>query len=71
MWSLRSVCGKARRDRIKNEWVLNECGLITKMSEWYEKIQVIWANRMNENHIVKQICKGGVNELKLMGRPRK
>lgn len=52
---LRRVHGKTNRDRVKNEWFLNRCGLNTKMCDviteaWGQRYHT---ERMVEDRIVK------------------
>lgn len=57
--ALRSVCGKTGTEKIKSEWLQNECGLKAEASGRYgEKkhtVMVSSLERTNEACIVKQI----------------
>lgn len=55
-WVLKNPCGKRIIARIKNEWELNECGLNTKMSDWYEISVLRWLHHVRE-HEWRSSCK--------------
>ncbi|KAF1010546.1 MAG: hypothetical protein GAK29_05048 [Acinetobacter bereziniae] len=71
---LRSVCGKTRMDRVRNEWVRKECGVRLSVSDVYERTVLRWfghVERMSSNRVAKQVYMGQVNGKLGRGRPRK
>lgn len=43
---LKSVSEKIRRDRVKNEWKLKECGLNAEMNTQYNRSILSWFANM-------------------------
>lgn len=64
----------SKRDGVKNEWVMDDYVLNSKVSDQYEK-KIHWSDldmqRVNEDWITKQIYEEQTNDLRGRGRPRK
>lgn len=55
------MCDTTRWEKVKREWVLNECGLNIKMISLSERSGLKWFDhreKMNENQVAKQIFEG-------------
>lgn len=71
---LRSVCGIRRVDCIRNERVLEECGVEDAITKILDKSSLRWfghITRMPENRITKEIYVGAVEGSRPIGRPAK
>lgn len=71
---LRRVCGKNRRDRVRNDWVLDNCGVSENIEVKYDKGMLRWfghVERMNDGRLTKQIYKAEMEGVRERGRPRK
>ena len=71
---LRSMCGKTRMDRIRNEDIKNTCGVRKDVSEKVCENMLRWfghVERMDESRLTKVISTGRVNGVRSRGRPRK
>lgn len=69
---LRSMIGKTRKDRMRNEDVRNEVG-IGKLTERIEKSKLRWfghVKRMEENRIPRQMLEAKLEGKRPRGRPR-
>ncbi|MFA0954716.1 RNA-directed DNA polymerase, partial [Klebsiella pneumoniae] len=70
---LRGVCGKTRMDRVKNVWIMNECGVKETLYERGERNMLRWfghVGRMSDDRIVKQVYKNRIDGKRAKGRPR-
>lgn len=47
---LRSVCCKIRRERLEKEWMLNKCGLRTRVSDQCDKNLLRWFGHLERRH---------------------
>lgn len=71
---LRSMCGKTRLDRVRNAWVMNECGVTEKLSEKYESSVLRWfghLERMGDERIAKGVFHNRIPGKRDRGRPKK
>src|SRR5215468_3024833 len=71
---LRSACGKTRRDKIKNEWIRNECGIKATLNDVYERSTLRWfghVERMSNKRLTKRVYKEKVDGKLGKGRPKK
>ena len=74
MAHLRSMTGKTLKDRVRNEWVLNECGVKESVKVKVQRSVMRWfghIERMNEDRLTKRVYKGNVTGKRGRGRPRK
>ena len=71
---LRSACGKTRRDKMKNEWIRNECGIKATLNDVYERSTLRWfghVERMSNKRLTKRVYEGKVDGKLGKGRPKK
>ena len=71
---LRRACGKTRMDRVRNEWVRDECGVKLSVSDLHDRRVMRWfghVERMSEERLTKQIYEAKVQGTSGRGRQRK
>jgi hypothetical protein len=71
---LQAMCGKNRFDRVRNDWMMNECGVPENIFKKYETCVLRWfghVERMGDERIAKQVYKGRVNKKRMKGRSKK
>ena len=74
MQYLRAVCGKTRRDRVRNDWVLEQCAIKDSVVDRMGRATLRWFShieRINEERLTRRIYVGNVEGKKIRGRPRK
>jgi hypothetical protein len=60
---LQAICGKNRFDGVRNNWVMNECGVTENVFNKYETSVLKWfghVERMGDDIIAKQVYMGRV-----------
>jgi Reverse transcriptase (RNA-dependent DNA polymerase)/Endonuclease-reverse transcriptase len=70
---LRSMCGKTRMDKVRNDWVMNECGVKEMLTVKGESNMLRWfghVERMGDERIAKMVYKGKIEGRRTKGRPR-
>ncbi|MFA0954709.1 RNA-directed DNA polymerase, partial [Klebsiella pneumoniae] len=71
---LRYVCGKTRMDKVRNEWVMSQCGVKETLCERSESNMLRWfghVGRMGDERIVKQVYECVTEGDRPRGAPRK
>ena len=71
---LRGMTGKTLNDRVRNDWVMNECGIKENMRMKVQRSTMRWfghLERMNDERLTKKVYRGNVRGKRGRGRPRK
>src|ERR1043166_8645318 len=71
---LRGVCGVTRRDCVRNEQVLEDCGVKENVFQKVGKSALRWfghVERMTDEELLKRVYVGRVDGKHGRGRPRK
>ena len=68
------MCGKTRRDRVRNEKVLEQCNIKDSVDDRMGRATLCWfghIERINDERLIRRIYVGNVEGKKMRGRPRK
>ena len=71
---LRSMIGKKRNDRVRNEWVRQECDVKESIKVKTKRNLLRWfghMERMNDERLTKKVYCAKVDGCRRRGRPRK